>query len=100
VISTPNASRFANIAKMLLHRPLLEEPERTFGEVSFENQATHRREYVASEIIDAFERNGVEHVKTHYTWFNSARTLENIVIRPLDSILSRYRPMMIVVGRK
>jgi 2-polyprenyl-3-methyl-5-hydroxy-6-metoxy-1,4-benzoquinol methylase len=100
VVSTPNASRLANVAKLLLHRPLLEEPERTFGEVSFENEGTHRREYVESEIVDAFERSGVEHVKTHYTWFNSARTLENIVIRPFDSILPRYRPMMIVVGRK
>lgn len=100
VVSTPNASRLANVAKLLLHRPLLEEPERTFGEVCFENEGTHRREYVESEIIDAFDRNGVEHVKTHYTWFNSARTLENVVIRPLDSILPRFRPMMIVVGRK
>jgi 2-polyprenyl-3-methyl-5-hydroxy-6-metoxy-1,4-benzoquinol methylase len=54
IVTTPNMARISNIIRMIKQQPILPEPEKTFGPVNRENQATHRREYTIGELKTAF----------------------------------------------
>jgi 2-polyprenyl-3-methyl-5-hydroxy-6-metoxy-1,4-benzoquinol methylase len=67
VVTTPNFANIRVLGRLLFMRPVLPPPERTFGPVDFEHQDVHRREYLPSEIIDAFKTSRVRHLKTIFT---------------------------------
>lgn len=67
VINTPNFANIRNVIRLILMRPIMQSPEKVFGEISFENEGVHRREYVPLEIYDAMKRCGLRVAETHYT---------------------------------
>lgn len=70
VVSTPNLARIENIIKLLLARPILGDPDLTFGLATFENEACHRREYTEKELKDIGTRAGLRHISTAFLWNN------------------------------
>jgi 2-polyprenyl-3-methyl-5-hydroxy-6-metoxy-1,4-benzoquinol methylase len=96
VVTTPNFGNIRVIGRLLLMRPVLPPPERTFGAVSFENQDVHRREYLPSEIIDAFRTNGIRHLKTIFT---ENRTERRIALGLAVKSVPRFRATMILHGK-
>jgi 2-polyprenyl-3-methyl-5-hydroxy-6-metoxy-1,4-benzoquinol methylase len=100
VVSTPNLSTIRNLCKLLLEKPLFQPAEKTFLPVSFENEDYHRREYVRSEIIDALTKNGLSYYHTHYTWYRLPINLSDLMFFIGESLVPRFRTVMIVVGKK
>jgi hypothetical protein len=99
VVTTPNAASLRQITKLLFMRPLLPPPELTFGEVSFENEGVHRREYMASEIRAAFEAVGHAGLATAYSWYHHPREPAEMALYPLERLVGRFRPCMIIGSR-
>jgi hypothetical protein len=96
VVTTPNAGSLRQIAKLVFMRPLLPPPELTFGEVCFENEGVHRREYMASEIFAAFEAVGHKGLATAYCWYHLPREPAELALFPLERLSPRFRPCMII----
>jgi 2-polyprenyl-3-methyl-5-hydroxy-6-metoxy-1,4-benzoquinol methylase len=96
VVSTPNLGSIMHILSLLRMQPILDPPEQTFAPVSFENEGIHRREYVPRELIDSMAACGLEHLGTHFIWYHRQRDTRT---RWLQTLIPRFRPAMIIVGR-
>ena len=99
VVTTPNLGSVASVLRLLFMRPLLEEPERTFGPVSFENEGVHRREYMPSEIDAAFHEAGLTPESTTFTLNHRPRNGKEVAYVPAQ-LIPRFRPTMIAVAAK
>ena len=97
IVTTPNLGNIRVIGRLLMSRPFMPPPSRTFGPVCFENEGIHRREYLPSEICDAFEAGGVSHLRTTFTENSSDR---RIALRLATRALPRLRSTMILQGRR
>jgi hypothetical protein len=95
VVTTPNNSSLRNLLKLLFMRPLLPAPELTFGEVCYENEGYHRREYVPAELRDAFAAVGQELLALDYSWYHLPMRPAELAIYPLELLVGRFRPCMI-----
>lgn len=100
VITTPNMARFTSCIKLMKGLPLLPDPELTFSPVCFQREGIHRREYVESEIINAFEKNNLNYIRTKYTFFNLAFNLKTLMLFPIGLVMPRFRQIMIIVAQK
>lgn len=99
VVTTPNASSLRHMMKLLFMRPLLQPAELVFSDVSFENEGVHRREYVPSEIHAAFAAVGHTAFPTAYTWYHRPGDAAERVLYPLEMLVPRFRPCMIIGSR-
>jgi SAM-dependent methyltransferase len=89
VVTTPNLGSLQQILSLWRMLPIMDPPELTFGPVSFENENTHRREYMPCEIID--------HLTTHFIWYHRQRHAPR---RWLERFIPHLRPAMIILARK
>ncbi len=97
VVTTPNLGSIMHLLSLIRMTPIMPSPEKTFGPVNFENEGVHRREYMPSEIVDALDQCGLDHVVTEFTWYHRQQDLPT---RWLQSAVPRLRPAMIIIGRK
>jgi hypothetical protein len=95
VVTTPNSSSLRHMVKLLFMKPLLPPAERTFGEVCYENEGYHRREYVPAELRDAFTAVGQRLLALDYSWYHPPLRSAEMVIYPLEVLVGRFRPCMI-----
>lgn len=99
LVTTPNLARLSSAVRLILGRPILPDPGLTFSPVSYANESVHRREYVPSEMVDAFVQNRLRVLSTQYTWNGAAASLGQRLRRAFDIISPRLsRPTMIMVG--
>lgn len=101
VLNTPNFANIRNVLRLFMMQPILQPPERTFGEVSYENEGIQRREYVPIEIHDAIRRCGLEVVKTYYSENGSLQSFKDYLFHGLSLPgLDRFRLSMTVLAEK
>ena len=100
IITTPNLGSILHIGRLLFMKPILEVPEKTFGEVNAENQAIHRREYLPSEIREAYRKAGFKPVATHYFFYTNKWSLSFLFLVVFGLLIPRFRPGMLLVGQK
>lgn len=96
VVTTPNSSSLRHIVKLLFMQPLLPAAEKTFGEVCYENEGFHRREYVPAELKDAFAAVGQKLLALDYSWYHRPLQPAEYVIYPFEVLIGRFRPCMIL----
>lgn len=99
IVTTPNLGSISALLRIAFMRPLLADPELTFGAVSFENEGVHRREYMPAEIRSAMRQAGLEPVFIAYCRNHRVRNARDALYVPFYA-LPRFRPTMIVVGAK
>ncbi|HEX7886854.1 MAG TPA: class I SAM-dependent methyltransferase [Phenylobacterium sp.] len=99
VVTTPNASSLRHLMKLLFMQPLLPAPELTFGEVCFENEGVHRREYVPAELRRALQAVGHHVLGLDYCWYHRPERPAEYVLYPIETLIGRFRPCMIVGSR-
>ena len=97
VVTTPNLGSLEQILSLWRMLPIMDPPERTFAPVSFENEGTHRREYMPCEIIDSMTECCLEHLSTHFIWYHRERHAPR---RWLERLIPHLRPAMIILARK
>jgi 2-polyprenyl-3-methyl-5-hydroxy-6-metoxy-1,4-benzoquinol methylase len=97
VVTTPNLGSLEQILSLWRMLPIMDPPERTFAPVSFENEGTHRREYMPCEIIDSMTECGLEHLATHFIWYHRESHAPR---RWLERLIPHLRPAMIILARK
>ena len=95
VVTTPNSSSLRHLMKLLFMKPLLPPAERTFGEVCYENEGFHRREYVPAELTDAFAAVGQKLLALDYSWYHPPMRSAEMAIYPFELLVGRFRPCMI-----
>lgn len=95
VVTTPNSSSLRHLMKLLFMKPLLPAAEHTFGEVCYENEGYHRREYVPAELRDAFAAVGQHVLALDYSWYHPPMRSAELAIYPLELLVGRFRPCMI-----
>jgi hypothetical protein len=95
VVTTPNSSSMRHLVKLLFMKPLLPAAEHTFGEVCYENEGFHRREYVPSEMEDAFAAVGQRLLALDYSWYHPPMRPAELAIYPFELMIGRFRPCMI-----
>lgn len=101
VLNTPNFANIRNVFRLLMMQPIIQAPEKTFGEVSYENEAIQRREYVPIEIHDAIRRCGLDVVKTYYSENGSLQSFKDYVFHGMSLPgLDRFRLSMTVLAEK
>jgi 2-polyprenyl-3-methyl-5-hydroxy-6-metoxy-1,4-benzoquinol methylase len=100
IVTTPNLGSILHIVKLLFMKPVFEVPEKTFGEVNLENQATHRREYLPAEINDSIRKLGYLPIRTIYFFYTYHPGLLMRVLSVFGKIIPRFRPGMLLVGTK
>jgi len=100
IVTTPNLGSIVHIVKLLFMKPIFEVPEKTFGEVNFENQAVHRREYLPSEIIYSYNKMGFNHIKTVYFYYTYHPGTLLRILSFFGVIIPRFRPGMMLIGSK
>ena len=99
ILSTPNLGSVSTLLRIIAMRPLLPEPERAFGPVSFENEGVHRREYMPSEINSAFLASGLRPESITYSLNHRPRTLREHAFSAAQ-VIPRFRPTMILTAAK
>jgi 2-polyprenyl-3-methyl-5-hydroxy-6-metoxy-1,4-benzoquinol methylase len=100
IVTTPNLGSILHIGRLLFMRPIMEAPEKTFGKVDAENQATHRREYLPSEIRRSYLNAGIRPVYTKYLFYTDKISLSLIFSFLFGAVIPRFRPGMLLVGEK
>lgn len=100
VVTTPNLGSLRSIAKLCLMHPLLPPAEQTFGPVSFENEAVHRREYMPSEMEQSLKAVGFGNLERHYLWYHKPSNLWEWMSYGPELVVARFRPAILVVGAK
>ncbi len=98
IVTTPNLGSILHIGKLLFMKPIMEVPEKTFGKVDAENQATHRREYLPSEIKRSYLRAGFRPVCTKYFFYTDKMSFPLIFSFLFGAVIPRFRPGMLLVG--
>jgi 2-polyprenyl-3-methyl-5-hydroxy-6-metoxy-1,4-benzoquinol methylase len=102
VVSTPNLARLSTISHLLRGKPVFCSPDQMFAPVGFDNEGVHRREYVATEIMEAMRQAGLQYPEVHYI-VNGVPPKRDFRARLHDAIVwafPRFRPTMILVGQK
>ena len=99
VISTPNLSSIVHIAKLFMSLPLLDTPEKFFSPIGQENLQVHRREYMPSELQEAFARLGY---KSNHKFFiyNEPKSLQYRMMYIIGNVIPRFREGILIVGTK
>jgi len=99
VISTPNQSSIVHIAKLFMGLPLYDTPEKFFTPVTQENLQVHRREYMPSELVEAFDRLGY---KSSYSFFiyNEPKSLQYRMMYIIGNVVPRFREGILIAGEK
>lgn len=100
VITTPNLGSIMQIVQLLLMKPILQPAELTFGPATVENIGVHKREYMPSEIVDAFSRMKYKHVTTKFFFYTYPKTIAMKFIYFIGSIVPRFKVGMLVIGQK
>jgi len=100
LVSTPNAGSLSHVLRTLLHRPTLAPASRTFGPVSLENEAIHRREYMRGEIEAALRLVGVDPLGIEYIWYSYPKNVRALTLSVPQAIVPTFRPAMSIIGRK
>jgi 2-polyprenyl-3-methyl-5-hydroxy-6-metoxy-1,4-benzoquinol methylase len=100
VITTPNLGSIMQISKLLLLQPILPSADITFAVATKENIWAHRREYLASEIVDAYLKLGYKHTLTKYMHYTYPKTVYMKILTLVGTIIRRFRVGMIVIGQK
>jgi 2-polyprenyl-3-methyl-5-hydroxy-6-metoxy-1,4-benzoquinol methylase len=100
VVTTPNLASLGYILLLVLMQPLLPPAEKTFAPVCFDNEGVHRREYVPKEMIEAMKQADIIYESTYYNWFHKPHKLSNWILYPIQIVIPRFRPGMILVGKK
>jgi 2-polyprenyl-3-methyl-5-hydroxy-6-metoxy-1,4-benzoquinol methylase len=99
VVTTPNLANLRNVMRLALMKPILAPPERFFGEVCYENEHVHRREYVPCEIASAFAECGLTHTHTYFTENSRPATLKDRLFALASKVSGRFSQTMILVGQ-
>lgn len=99
VVTTPNLSSIVHIAKLFMRIPLYDPPEMFFSPIAQENLQIHRREYMPSEIQEAFERMGYTH-KLKYFIYNEPKNIQYRMMYIIGNIIPRFREGMLIMGIK
>jgi hypothetical protein len=76
-------------------KPLLPPAEYSFGQVCYETEGFHRREYVPAELKDAFAAVGQQLLALDYSWYHPPMRPAELAIYPLELLIGRFRPCMI-----
>jgi SAM-dependent methyltransferase len=97
LLSTPNAGNLRGALKTLLHRPTLPPAEQTFATVGHENEGVHRREYMRSEIVGAFERCGLTVTGTGWVSYGRQDAADAIFL-PIEWLIPLCRLTMAITG--
>jgi len=100
LVSTPNAGSLGHVLRTLLHRPTLAPASRTFGPVSLENEAIHRREYMRGEIEEALRFVGVNPLGIEYIWYSYPKDVRALALGVPQAVVPTFRPAMSIIGRK
>jgi SAM-dependent methyltransferase len=100
VVTTPNLGSISHILRLMFMRPTLPAPEETFGPVAFENEGVHRREYMPGEIRAGMKSAGLAPRSLAYTWYHWPQKWSERLLLPIQYLISRFRPCMILVGTK
>lgn len=99
VLTTPNFANLRNVMRLALMKPIMPPAGAVFGEVCYENEGVHRREYVPSEIASAIEDCGLRHVSTIFTENGLPSTPKERLFALASTLSSRLSQTMILVGR-
>ena len=59
LVSTPNLARLSNVVRLLAGRRILEDARLVFRPTAYAQEHVHRREYMAAEIVAAFDAAGL-----------------------------------------
>lgn len=99
VISTPNLSSIVHIAKLFMKIPLYDKPDKFFSPIGQENLQVHRREYMPSELTEAFDQMGYS---SNYSFFiyNEPKSLQYRLMYIIGNIIPRFREGILIVGTK
>lgn len=100
MVTTPNLGSILHIMLLLFMKPIMPEPEKMFSPVGIENQGVHRREYLPSEIQDAFTQAGFRNIHTSFFHYTFAKTLQLRVLYFIGRVIPRFRPGMLLVGQR
>ena len=100
VVTTPNLGSVLHLASLMAMQPIFVEPEKMFSPVGVENQGVHRREYLPVEIKDAFTKAGFDTVHVSYFYYTYQRSLKLKVLYFMGHLVKRFRPGMLLVGKK
>lgn len=99
IITTPNLSSIVHIAKLFMKIPHYDTPEKFFSPVALENLQVHRREYMPSEIQEAFERMEYKS-EVKYFIYNEAKNIQYRLMFVIGNLIPRFREGMLVMGVK
>lgn len=97
VVTTPNFVRLRNVAKMLLNRSPLEDAEKLFSEVEYENEDVHRREYTLPELEASVEKTMMETVESGHLMNGGLHTPATIPFYPFEKLIPQFRPVLYIV---
>lgn len=100
VITTPNFCSIIQILKLIFMKPVLPPAERFFSEVSVENQAIHRREYLPVEVSAELTRLSYKHISTKYFFYTYSVKFLTKILYLVAGIIPRFRTGMLIVGQK
>lgn len=102
MLTTPNLARLTNILRLLSGRPILYDPQLTCLPAKYCNEHIHRREYVASEIVDAIRKAGLAHLMTRYVFTPGPhrRSLKARAYGLLSALHPRFKNVMLLAARK
>ena len=99
-MTTPNLGSVLHLASLMAMQPIFVEPEKMFSPVSVENQGVHRREYLPVEIRNAFEQAGFDTIHLSYFYYTYRRSLKLRILYFIGSVIKRFRPGMLLIGKK
>jgi len=99
ILTTPNMAHLPNVLRLLRGRSILPNAQLTFSPAIYENEHVHRREYVASELVEAMRQAGLRHEKTIYMSCRNLASLKGL-LRRLYDLAPRWKKTLLLVGRK
>ncbi|MET0385791.1 MAG: methyltransferase domain-containing protein [Polyangiales bacterium] len=100
VVTTPNLANLRNLMRLVCMQPIMPPAHKFFGDVCYENEDVHRREYVPSEIRAAFLACGLTHRGTHYTENALVSGTKKRLFASAAKLAPRFAQTMILVGRR
>lgn len=99
IVTTPNMTSIVHIAKLFMKLPLFDTPEKFFSPVAPENLQVHRREYMPSEIQEAFQRMGYSSIVKYFI-YNKPKSLQYRMMYFIGNMISRFKEGMLIEGTK
>ena len=99
LITTPNMGSILHIGRLLFMRPIMADASLTFGSVSEENQAVHRREYLPVEIEQSWLLAGFRPIAKKFFYYSQKPSLSLAVLLAFGLFIPRFRQGMLLIGR-